>query len=99
MYSKTNVLKKSSFNFIMHMLNTVLWGRQRQTLNGFFSVNNGNTFLLSTATEKMTPENVHLRNDEKLLSIDGENRFFHIKFTFSNLRHPQFSNEDKFLKL
>ena len=25
MYSKTNVLKKSSFNFIMHMLNTNLW--------------------------------------------------------------------------
>ena len=42
MYSKTNVLKKSSFNFIMHMLNTVLWGRQRQTFNDYFSVNIGN---------------------------------------------------------
>ena len=45
MYGKTNVLKKSSFYFIMHMLNIVLWGRQRQTLNGYFSVNNGNMFL------------------------------------------------------
>ena len=43
-YSKTNVLKKSSFIFIMHVLNTGLWGRQRQTLNGYFSVNNGNNF-------------------------------------------------------
>ena len=44
MYSKTNLLKKSSFDFIMHMLNTALWGRQRQTLNGYFSVNNWNNF-------------------------------------------------------
>ena len=44
MCSKANVLKESSFNFIMHMLNVVLWGRQRQTLNGYFSVNNGNKF-------------------------------------------------------
>ena len=39
MYSKINVLKKSSLNILMHMLNIVLWGRQRQTLNGYFSVN------------------------------------------------------------
>ena len=32
MYSKTNVLKKRSYNFIMHMLNTALWGRQRQAI-------------------------------------------------------------------
>ena len=42
MYSKNNVLKKSCCN--MYMLNIVLWGRQRQTLNGYFSVNNGNNF-------------------------------------------------------
>ena len=40
--------------------------------------------------EKLTPETVHLRNNEKRLSIDGEHRFFHIKVTFSNLYHPQF---------
>ena len=38
MYSKTNVLKKSSFNFIMYMLKIALWGRQRHTLNGYFLV-------------------------------------------------------------
>ena len=42
--SKMNVLKKSSFNLIIHMLNTVLLGRQHQELNGYFSVNNGNNF-------------------------------------------------------
>ena len=42
---------------------------------------------------------VHLRNDEKRLSIDGENQFFDMKVTFSNLRHPQLSTEDNFLKL
>ena len=57
MYSITNVLKKSSFNFIMHMLNTVLWGCQRQTFNNHFSVNTGNNFQFSTAMEKLTPEN------------------------------------------
>ena len=46
MNSKTNVLKKSKFNFIMHMLNTVLWGRQSQFLNGYFWVINGNTVEL-----------------------------------------------------
>ena len=56
-YSKTNVLKKLSFNFDMHMLNTVLCGRQRQTFNVYCSVNNENTFSFSTATEKLTPEN------------------------------------------
>ena len=50
MYSKTTELKKSSFNFIMHMLNTALWRRQPQTLNGYFLVNNGNKFQFSTAT-------------------------------------------------
>ena len=44
MYSKTNVLKKSCFDFIMHMLITALLGRQRQILNGYFSVNNGSNF-------------------------------------------------------
>ena len=44
MYSKTNVLKRSSFNFIMHMLNIALWGHQHQTLNRYFAVNNGNNF-------------------------------------------------------
>ena len=43
-YTKTNVIKKSSFNFIMHLLNVVLLEPQRQTLNGTFSVNNGNKF-------------------------------------------------------
>ena len=42
---------------------------------------------------------VHLRNGDKRLSIDGENRFFHIKVKFSILRHSQFCIEDKFLKL
>ena len=56
-YSKNNVLKKPFFNFIMRMLNIVLWGRQRQTLNGYFSVNNGNNFKFLAAKEKLTPEN------------------------------------------
>ena len=99
MYSKNNVLKKSCFNFIMHMLNIVLLGRQRQTLNGYFSVNNGNNFKFLSAKEKLKPEMVHLKNDDKRLSINGENRFFHIKVTFSNLRHSQFCIEDKCLKL
>ena len=42
--SKIDVLKKSSFNFIMHMLITALWERQRQTLNSYYSVNIGNNF-------------------------------------------------------
>ena len=100
MYSKTNVLKKSSFIFIMHMLNTALLGRQSQTLNGYFSVNNGNDFLFFNWNgNSRHQKKVHLRNGEKRLSVDGENPFFHIKVTFSNLRHPQFSTEDKFLKL
>ena len=41
-------------------------------------------------------EKVHLRNDDKRLSIDGENRFFHIRVTFSNLRHTQICIADKF---
>ena len=41
-YNKTNVHKKSSSNFIMHMLNIVLLRRQRQILNGYFAVNNRN---------------------------------------------------------
>ena len=57
MYSKTNVLKKSSFDFIMHMLNTALWGRQRRFLNGYFSVNNGNIFLLLFSTATVTADN------------------------------------------
>ena len=57
MYSKTNVLKKSGFNCIMYMLNTVLWGCQRQILNGYISVNIGNNFKFSTATKKLIPEN------------------------------------------
>ena len=40
MYSKTNVLKQSRFDFIMH----VLLGRQRQSLNGYFSVKMGIIF-------------------------------------------------------
>ena len=64
-YSKTNVLKKSSFDFIRHMLNTVLWGRQRQALNGYFSVNIVNSFYFLTATEKLAPENVASKNGEK----------------------------------
>ena len=39
-YSKSNVLKKSSFKIIMHMLN--IMGRHRQIMNGYFSVNNWN---------------------------------------------------------
>ena len=41
----------------------------------------------------------HLNNDDKGLSIDEENRFFHFRVTFSNSGHPQFCIEDKFLKL
>ena len=41
---------------------------------------------------------VHLRNDDKRLSIDGENRIFHIKVTASNLRHTQFCIKYTFLK-
>ena len=51
------MLKKSCFNFIMHMLNVVIWGRQRQTLNGYFSVNNEIKFKILIAKEKLTPEN------------------------------------------
>ena len=36
---------------------------------------------------------VHLSNDDKRLSIDGENRFFHSNVTFSDLHHPQFCIE------
>ena len=56
MYSKTNLLKKSSFNINMHMWNIVFMGRQRQTLNGYFSVNNENILKFLTATEQLTPE-------------------------------------------
>ena len=89
------------FRFSMHMLNTVLWGRQCQTLNGYFLVNNGNEFKFSTATEKLTPENGASKKWwETVLSIDGENLFFsYLSVTFSNLRHSQFSTEDTFLKL
>ena len=41
----------------------------------------------------------HLGNDGKRLSIDGENRYYHINYNFSNLHHPQFCIEDTFLKL
>ena len=34
------MLKKSSFNLLMDKLNIVLWRRQRQTLNGYFPVDN-----------------------------------------------------------
>ena len=51
MYSKTYALRKPKFNFIMHILTTALWGRQRQILNGYFSVNNRNNFYFLTATE------------------------------------------------
>ena len=51
----------------MHMLNTVLWGHQPQTLNGYFSVNYRNNYI---------------NNDEKQLSTDGENRFFTSKLRF-----------------
>ena len=57
MYSITNVVKKSSFNFIVHMLNTVLWGRQRQTLNGYFSVNYGKQFLIFNCNGKADTRN------------------------------------------
>ena len=99
MYSKTNVLKKSSFYCIMHMLNIVLWGRQRQTLNGYFSVNNGNICLILNCNETADTRLWFIKNDDKRLSIDGEKRVFDIKATFSNLPHPQFCIEDKVLKL
>ena len=57
MYSKTNELKKSSVIFIMHMLNTALWGRQHQTLNGYFSVNNGLIFNFQLQQKQHTPGN------------------------------------------
>ena len=50
---------------------------------------------LKSGQQKM----VQLRSDEKLLSIDGEKRFFHIKVTFLNLRNPQSSTEGKKMKL
>ena len=65
MYSKANVLKKSSFNFIMHMLNTVLWGRQRHNLNGYFLVNDGN---ILTATGKLTPEHCVFKKFLKVMT-------------------------------
>ena len=93
MYSKTDVLKKSSF--IIHILNTVLWGRQRQTLNGHFSVINGNIFLIFNSNGSTdTRKRCFPRNNEKRSSIAGENRVFfliNITVTFSNLRHPQVS--------
>ena len=56
-YCKTYELKKSNFNFIVHQLNTALWGRQRQTLNGYFSVNNGNNFNFQLQRKQQTSEN------------------------------------------
>ena len=50
-------MKKSCFNFIMHLLNILLCGRQRQALNGYFSVSNGNNLKFLTAKEKLTPFN------------------------------------------
>ena len=45
----------------MHMLNIVLWGRQRQILNGYSSVNNGNNFKFLNAKKKLTPEMMYLK--------------------------------------
>ena len=39
------------------------------------------------------------RNNGKHLGLDRENRFFHIKVTFPNLRHPQIFIKDDFLDL
>ena len=39
------------------------------------------------------------KNCGKHLGIDRENRFFHIKVTFPNLRHPQLFIKNAFLEL
>ena len=39
------------------MLNTASWGRQHQTLNGYFSVNNGNKLNFQLLRKQQTPEN------------------------------------------
>ena len=91
------MLKKSSFYGIMHMLNSVLCGRQCQTLNGYISVIMEISFNFYLQRKSCHQEMVHLDNDDYWLSIDEENRvLFHITDTFSNLRHPQFCIEDKF---
>ena len=39
------------------------------------------------------------RNYGKRLGIDRQKRFFHIKASFPNLRHPQLFIKDEFLEL
>ena len=56
-------------------------------------------FNFQLQRKQQTTENGVPKYGEKRLSIDGENRFFHIKVTFSTLRQPQFSTDDKFMKL
>ena len=69
-------------------------GSPTSKLNNYFSVIKGNIFLIFNYIQKANrPENVHLGIDENPLSIDGENRFFHIKLTLSNLHYPQFATE------
>ena len=83
------------------MLNTLLGIRQRQILNGYFSVNNGKFFsLIFNCIGQLTiQKTVHLGSDKKRLCLDGENWFFHINLMLLNLRYPQFATEDNFLKL
>ena len=72
----------------MDKLDIVLWGRQRQTLNGYFSINNEAILKSLICDERadlreMCYEEIY----GKRLSIDRENRSYHIEATFPNLRH------------
>ena len=96
LYSKTNVLKKF---FLLHREYGVM-GTSKSNFERLFLGKQWKYFLISNCNGTSdSGEMVHFRNDDKRLSIDGENRFFHIRVTFSNLRDPQFCIEDKFWKL
>ena len=57
-------------------------GMSTSNFESDLSVNNGNTFKFSTATEKLTPENGTSKKRRERLSVDVEN----IKVRFSPVR-------------
>ena len=68
MYSKTNVLKKSSFNVITHMLNIVLiMGTSTSNFERLMEI----IFKFELQRKNCHQKMVHLGNDDKRLSIVG----------------------------